>query len=590
MTSKLRVTSLDYEDIKAAIVDHLKQQSEFSDHNFEASGLSVLIDTLAYNSHYQALMANFLANEMYLDTAVKRSSIVSRAKELGYTPYSKKAAQTTVNITVTNVPSPVPSSIILPVNTQFSTSINGKNYTFITLQSYAAQRQYINNAYSFTFSNVTLYEGVYVSNTFEYSSVNPTVNLSNVDIDTSTLRVFVTGTGSSPVEWSYAPNLLSLSATSTVYFLQEGPSGEYQVYFGDDSIGQAPANGSTITAVYLATSGELGNDAVNFTLASSVRDLIGATTSTTAISASSGGRARETSNSIRLNALSSYGTQNRAVTASDYKALISSSGVNVRSAHVWGGESNTPPKYGYIMVCAQPAIGDYVLESQKATIKALLLSKAVANLNIEFVDPEYLDISINTEVQYNKNVLDISTYDLETNVLSSIVSYADTETNKFDATFRYSIMMNYIDRTHDSILGNNTTFTIQKELTPVLYQKSSYVFTFNNSLDNSRKTAAVKSSLFTIDGYANYVFIEDDAAGRLHCYHSADGVKSIVKADVGTVNYATGDCNIASLMITGYDGFYLKMTALPVSNDIRGSNNTIVRIKSENVVVTSRAE
>ena len=318
--------------------------------------------------------------------------------------------------------------------------------------------------------------------------------------------------------------------------------------------------------------------------------MTGASILTNTVTPSSGGRDRETSQSIRLNALNQYGVQNRAVTASDYKSIIQSSGVNIKSSHVWGGEDNIPPKYGYVMVCAQPSIGDYVLESQKAVITALLKSKAVANINIDFVDPEYLDIVLNTQIVYNKNILDISTYDLETNVLAVIVGYANDNINKFDSTFRYSNLMKDIDRTHNSVLSNLSSFYLQKEITPVLYQSNNYILEFNNSLNNGMKAAAISSSLFMINGYGQYVSLEDDGNGTINLVSTYAGVKSTIKKNVGTVDYITGRVVLLALTVTGYDGFYLSVKASTTTNDIKGTKNTIIRIKSNNITVTSKAE
>ena len=263
MTNKLRVASLDYEDIRASFVTYLKTTPEFTDFNFQASGISVLLDVLAYNAHYQGLMANFLANETYIDTAVKRSSIVSRAKELGYVPFSTKAARATVNVVITNVTGN-PSSLIIPANTQFTTTINSKTYTFVTLQSYSAHYTVVNGTSTYTFVDVELYEGVYIINRYIYNGVDPTFDIPNVDIDTSTLRVFVDEGGSTPVEWTYATNLLNIDQSTRAFFVQEGFNQKFQIYFGDGVIGMPPDVGHTISILYVASSGSGGNDAASF--------------------------------------------------------------------------------------------------------------------------------------------------------------------------------------------------------------------------------------------------------------------------------------------------------------------------------------
>lgn len=588
MTNKIRVTSLNFDDIKSSLVSYLQSQTEFTDMNFSASGISTIVDLLSANAHYQALMANFLANEVYMDTAVKRSSIVSRAKELGYIPYSKKSARATINVIASITTSP-PTTLVIPANSQFQTTINNSTFTFVTLQSYAAPRNPQNNTYTFT--GIELFEGAYIQKKFIVNGVDPTYEIPNQDIDTSTIRLFVQDpTSGDQIEYILAQNLVDVSESSEVFFIQEGYNGNYEFYFGDGVIGNKPLTGATVTAFFVATSGATGNDAQNFTLSSSITGFENASVSCITTSIAAGGRAQETIQSIKMNAMNQFGVQNRAVVASDYKSIVLSSGVNVKSVHVWGGEDNVPPKYGYIIVCAQPAIGDYLLEAQKIVIKELLKKKAVANINIEFQDPEYLDIIIDTKVVYNKNTLDVSTYDLEVDVLASIVTYALENVNMFDATFRYSNMMKEIDRTNNAVLSNITTFKLQKEITPILYQKQDYIFSFNNSLNNGLKSAAVYSSSFRVSDIPQNVYIEDNGNSLLNLYATIDNKKTLVKENIGTVNYTTGDVKMTNMTVVSYDGGSLDIIGVPVSNDIHGTNNVILRIQSANVTVSSKAE
>lgn len=589
LDSKIRVTDLDFANLKQGLKDFLKDQAEFSDYNFEASGLSTILNILAYNSHYQALLANYAVNELFMDTASKRSSIVSRAKELGYVPVSRKSARATINVVVTNVTGN-PSSLILPAGTKFVASVNGSDYVFNTITAYEAVVT-VGSPNTYTFNNVYVYEGTYVQNTFTYNELDPTVTIPNANIDTSTLSVFVRENYSDGYkEYSKVDSFLALDGTSTVYFLQENHDLKFSIYFGDDVAGNKPVNSSSILIKYINTNATEGNDGNSFTLSSTVSGWSGASVAISTVSASSGGKERETDGSVKHNALNFYGTQNRAVVYKDYPSLIIGSGVNVKSVVSWGGEDNIPPRYNTVFLSIQPGIGDILTPADKETLTAFLKNKAVANMNFSFVDPEYIDLKVETEVIYDKNALTTSVYQLETDVKTEILNFADENLTVFDGILRYSQLVNSIDRVSSSILNSNTRISLIKEIIPNLYVENRIIFSFYNQLNQDLTAPALTSSGFYLDDNPNILYFEDNKNGKIQTVYYSGETKIIDNPDVGTIDYINGKIHINPLVISGTVDSALYFYASIKSSDVVAKFNVIPRVQGQNVTVTSRAD
>lgn len=589
LDSKIRVTTLDYDDLRQGLKDFLSTQAEFTDYNFDASGLSVLLNVLAYNSHYQALLANYAMNETFMDTASKRSSIVSRAKELGYVPISRRAARATVDITVTDVTGN-PSSLVLPAGTKFVSNVNGDDYVFNTITPYEAVVT-VGSPNTYLFENVYLYEGTYVQNTITYDQLDPTIAIPNANVDTSTLSVYVRENYSDGyLEYAKVDSFLAIDGTSKVYFLQEGFDLKYSVYFGDDVVGHLPVNTSSVQFKYVNTNGADANDANLFSLSSSISGWTNASVTISTVLAAQGGKERESDGSIKHNSLNFYGTQNRAVTSSDYPSLILNSNIPVRSVISWGGEDNNPPKYNTVLFSVQPATGDILVPADEERIKDYLKNKAVANMRFEFVDPEYIDVNIQTEITYDKTSLTTSVYQLETDVKTEILAFAEENLTVFDGVLRHSQLVNTIDGVSASILNSNTKVSLIKEVIPNLYVENRILFSYYNQLNTDLTAPAVTSSGFYRDDNTNILYFEDDKNGKIRIVYYNGTEKLIDTLDAGTIDYINGQVQVNPITISGTVDAFLYFYANIKSNDVRARFNVIPRVQGTNVIVTSRAE
>ena len=592
MVARTRLGKLDFADIKASIKNYLSKQEEFTDYNFEGSGLSQLINILAYNAHYDALAANFLANEVFLDTATKRSSIVSRAKELGYTPRSRRAATTNLTVTFSGVANENSiESIIIPAGTRFYTTINSDSFTFTTKDSVSFTKTFESGQPIFR-GVLPVYEGVLVQHTAKFNAANNLVEIPNADIDTSTLRVQVLTTvvdditnesTTTTVEFVQPSNFLSVTATTRAYLLQEGFKG-YEMYFGDGTMGMKPDDGSDIRMTYIVTSGATANGALNFSLQSAISGVLPSTTVTVSSSApSSGGQFEETNETIKLNAKNVFATQNRCVVAADYAAMAKTNFSSVKEVIAWDGSDNVPPKFGRVVLCVEPSAGEALLQTEKNSIATFLEAKAVANTIVDFVDPEYVQLEIDSTVKYDLNTLNISTYDLELTVINAIMRHARSNIQKFDGVLRYSALCTLIDSADYSILGNETYFKLFKKLSTTVFTPNSFKYSYANGV----RPSSILSSGFYDGTVQDQLYLKDDGKGSIHVYYSVAGVDKLHIANVGTVNYSTGDVTIDGLTISSLDGVEFKVHATPTKLDIESSKSIILNLSMGNIRINT---
>lgn len=584
--TKLRVADLDFDSIKSGLIEYLKTKETFTDYNFEASGLSTIIDVLAYNTHYQSLMANFLANEMFIDTAVKRSSIVSHAKALGYNPKSILASKASINVTITDIYG-APASWSIPAGTRFLTSINNQQYIFSTIKAYSANK---NSDNQYVFNDVEIYEGIYVTNILDWNGVDPTISIPNINCDLSTMRVWVFGDNFQYEEYNKATNLLTVDGTSKIYFTQEGFNGN-EIYFGDGVLGYKPnATVSSPTKVkisYINTHGAEGNNALVFTLHSSLGSET--TNSTIVLNTnyqSVGGANFESSSAVKLNALNHYSSQNRAVIADDFKTLITQAGINTKAVLVWGGEDNNPPKYGTIVICVEPTVGDSLTQSDKDQIINVLQSKAVLNTNFEFVNPDYIDLIVDCRTKYDITMVNGTIFDLESKIKNTIIQYASDNLVSFSSSFRKSNLSSKIDLSDDAILSNMLYVKLLRNVV-VGYVATDVSVSFNNILSTTSINPTITSNKFVVSDITQQVWIEDDRNGVLNYVATVNGEKQIVKSSVGTINYNSGELYLNKAQYTWIDGQYLSLIAQPDSDDIYSKKNSIIRLTTDNILVTA---
>jgi len=583
---KINVSELDFDAIKTNLKTYMQGQSEFSDYEFEGSGLSVLLDVLAYNTHYNALYTNMAINEMFLDSAVKRDNVVSIAKGLGYTPRSATAPTATVNLTVTATSS-TPATLTLPKFSTFTTTIDGEAYTFYTLEentTYLDGSQYV-------FSNINIREGTQLS--FKYTvSTGQRYIIPNAGCDTSTLTVQVQESSSTGLYETYYEgfNILDLDSTSKVFFIKEIDNQLYEVIFGDGTIGKALSNGNIVTLNYLITNKTAANSAKLFTYTGS--SLLGGTVAVTTVSAASGGTDIEEIESIRYNAPRHFSTQNRGVTIEDYKSILTEEVSGIESVNVWGGENNDPPVYGKVFCSIKPVGANALTESRKASIKnEILKGRNVVSIIPEIVDPEFIHIAVQSSVYYNPRLTTRSSLDIKSIVEGIIQNYNTTDLEKFDSIFRISKLSKLIDNSEPGIVSNITKVSIHKPIDPVFNVASQYKFILVNPIYTSGQPEnSVLTSPFYISGDSvNEYYIDDDGVGNLRLYYFvSQNVKDYVNNNIGTVDYETGTVDIPTLNITSLADNTSELTFFikPSSYDVVSARNQIALILDDEIDVT----
>ena len=598
MASKLNISQLDFDQIKANLKRFLSQQNTFNDYDFEGSGMSVLLDLLAYNTHYLSYNANILANEMFIDTADLRNSIVSLAKALGYTPNSPRSPVADLNIVVNNATG---STLTMPVGTKFSTTVDGQTYNFVTITSNTISP--INNIY--TFSNVKIYEGTYV--TFQYTANTADLDqkflIQSANADTTTLSVSVQNSASDTTTNTYtkATSITELDSNSKVYFLQEDEDGKFEVYFGDGVIGKKLEDGNIVILKYVVTNKTAANGATTFTLNGNIGGFSD-TTITTNSNAANGSEA-ETNASVKFNAPKSYSAQDRAVTVEDYKVKVQEIYANAKSVSAWGGEDNETPFYGRVYISIKAKSGSNLTETTKTDIVNQLKKFSIASVTPVILDPETTDILLTSNIKYNEQATTKGTETIKTDITNALTNYNDNTLNQFDGVFRYSKVIELIDDADSSILSNITTVKIRKSFTPTLSTATNYTVSFNNALynphsgHNSSAGGILSSTGFKVSGDAtNVYFFDDDGQGNIRRYYLANQVRTYVDNTAGTINYSAGTLSINSVNITSVENIrgsassVIECTVTPSSNDVVPVRNQIVNIDVTNSTFTVAAD
>ena len=567
------VTELDFEGIKNNLKLYLRDQSEFQDYDFEASGMAVLIDLLSYNTHYNAILAHMTANEAFLDSAVKRSSVASIAKTMGYTARSARAARATINVTIVPDSSYAGSNFTLSRDAIFKSSIDGKTLNFYPKEDYVASRSLLDGVEIFALTNVELVEGSRVINSelVEATSVQGPVLMANPDVDTTTVRVRIQSsvTDLTLTNYTFSDNIISVTGTSKVFFIEEALNGAYQVLFGDGNVGNKLTVGNVVRVDYIATNAAAGNGAKIFQAPSGLTGS-GSTTTLTLVSQASGGSEQESTDSIRFSAPRFNATKNRAVTANDYQSLILDNNPNVKSVAVWGGERNVPPIYGKVFVSLQAKDGFIITAIDKDRIlKDFIEPRQPISLLTEFVDPEFTSIGMNVNVEYDAKTTSSTAGEIATVVDSAITNFFDTTLNTLDTNFYYSKLVADLVKSDKSIIGANIALRMRKTATPALNVSTKYQFDFNNKIN----PYALNSNNFSIDvnGKVYEVKMVDvpDATVVAPSYNGSGiiALKEItgsttVVANAGTVNYDTGLVILNGTKIT----------------TISGSNNTTLAV------------
>ena len=598
-SNKLEVSELDFDAIKSNLKTFLQNQSEFQDYDFEGSGFAVLLDMLAYNTHYLGFNANMLANEMYLDSADVRKNIVSLAKMLGYTPTSAKSPSASIDITMNNVTGS-PATITAAKGTVFTTTVDGTSYQFVTNAETTISPT--NGVYKF--ESLSIFEGTLV--TFKYtvdsSDVDQRFIIPSLNADTTTLKVTVQNSASDTTTNTYtkATGITSLTDTSRVYFLQESDEGKFEVYFGDGVIGKSLTDGNIVILEYVVTNKTEANGASSFTLSGTIDGFSDVSIST--VSNAQGGSEPQTKESIRFNAPLQYSAQDRAVTTSDYETKVLELYPNAQAVSAWGGDEETPV-YGTVKISIKAASGSTLTNATKVDLVTQLKKFNVASVRPEIVDPETTKILLTSQVKYDSNATIKTTDTLKSNILTTLTNFNSTNLQKFDSIFRYSKVSKEIDNTDTSILSNITTLKIRKDFTPTLNSSTLYNVYFRNALYNPHsehnKAAGgiLESSGFKVDGdTTNEMFLDDDGAGNVRRYYIVSGVRTYANNTQGTINYSTGQITLNSLNIAsvsnirGSSSSVIELTVKPDSNDVVPVRNQILEIDTANSSITVTAD
>ena len=504
MADRLRVTELDFDTIKLNLKTFLNQQSQFTDYDFEGSGLNVLLDILAYNTHYNAYYLNMVANESFLDSALLRDSVVSHAKTLGYLPHSMKAPNATINFLV-NAPTSTDGTLTIPAGYSFlSNQIDSKVYNFVVLEDTTVTKA--NNSYYF--ENLDISEGQLITYSFNHNqTTNPkqTFTLPDNDIDTTSIKVGVspTSTTTDIAVYNLVTDILDVTNNSEVYYLQETKNGQYQIYFGNGVIGKTLPDGAVVSVTYLVTNGTSANKANNFVGALTLTDSLNETLTNftvTPVSAASGGAERETVDDIKFGSAAQFATQNRLITTKDYESYIRKNYPSIDSISVWGGEEETPRAYGKVFVSLKPKEDYYISETEKRRILTEIIApKAIVSVETIIRDPEYLYLLVSNYVQYNKNKTTQNAEGIKNSIKNSILLYNQTFLNKFGATFVLSKLQDSIDGVDlNAILGSETILRLQKRFEPDLTISASYVINFNSVLHRGTLTNRMTSTEFDV--------------------------------------------------------------------------------------------
>ena len=559
MAARLQVTDLDFDTIKTNLKNFLRQQSEFTDYDFEGAGLNVLLDILAYNTHYNAYYLNMVANESFLDSATTRDAVVSHAKTLNYVPYSVTAPKATVNVTVTSLTTDADTATIPRGYTFYSELVDGVSYNYITNESVTVSK----TGTQYFFENIDIYEGQFVNFSQTYNATsNPksVFIIPNANIDTRTLRVTVNPVSGNTAAQTYnlVSDILDVTGSSLVYFLNESNEGKFRISFGDGVIGQQLTDGSTVNMSYLITSGGVSNRANNFTAGTTIGGI--SDISVNVVSPSAGGSDRESVDSIKFSTASQFATQNRLITFKDYETYILQNYTSLDSLSVWGGEDEEKPVYGKVFISLKPKTNYYISEAEKQRIiDEIIKPKAVVSTDVIIRDPEFLYLLIDNTVRYDARKTSLTESALKTNIRNTILNYSNLYLNKFSSKFVLSKLQKAVDGTNlNAFFGSQSALRVQKRLLPSLISTKPYSVKFNIPLRRGTIGNRLTSTFFkTFDALGAEQEVQFEEVPQ-----SFSGISNIQVLDAG-VDYTSPP----TVTISG-DGIGAEAVAIVVNGKI----------------------
>jgi len=591
-------TNLDFEQIKASLREYLRSNSNFTDFDFEGSNLSILIDTLAYNSYITNYNANMVANEAFIDSATLRENVVALARNIGYVPSSRRSSTANISFSVDLGSGQTKSTVTLKAGLVALGNQANTNYTFCIPEDVTSPV-----VDGIAFFTVDLKQGTFLTKEFlvDSSQTNQRFILPNPYVDTSTLRVRIKDTSSSTTYRNYSllDNIVGITTTTESFLIQEIQDEKYELLFGDGVFGKKLSSGNVVTATYIVCDGVNGNGVNNFSFSGKLVDNDGGLI-TTGISdiitnqPSRNGAEIENISTIKSLAPRVYSAQYRAVTANDYEAIIPTVYSNAETVTAYGGEDADPPQFGKVFISIKPKSGQFISDFDKRQILQKLKSYSVAGIRPELIDLKYLFVEIDSTVYYNSNMV-ASVSDLKSKVTNSLTTYQNSsDLNKFGGRFKYSKVQRIIDETDTSITSNITKVLIRRDLQADTNNFAQYELCYGNKFHNRRQGFNIKSTGFTVDGIRGTLYFGDvyvnETTGRLFAFRlTSTGEPEVVITDAGTVKYDVGEILIDTIRIisTSKANNVIEVQAVPESNDIIGLKDLYVQLSVANSTVTT---
>jgi len=590
--AKLSVSDLDFDNIKNNLKDFLSKQEQFKDINFEGSGINIILDLLAYNTHYQGFYSNMIANEMFLDSAVRRDSIVSLAKHLGYTPTSITSPTATVNI-ITKNNEDLPDDDLL-LGTIIKGTQGSSTYNFVVMET--TEYKVVDGITGAR--DVIIKEGKLETISYVFDDTNSGLKYkipSTADTSTLTVRVQTSTTDSTGYSdsWTQSTNFNEVEKTSKAFHIQEIENGEFEIYFGDNIVGKKPDNGNVIHIQYLNTHGPDAND-IGSSDKEGARVFNYSNHIVEVISPASGGSDAETNKSIKYYAPRMYQSQDRSVTSRDYEAILLKEYSDIESVYVWGGQDNDPPEYGKVFISIKPKSGLVLDETKKQDIKnSILKSKNVVSVIPEIVDPDFLFLKISGNVVYDASSTILDKNSILSLVKSSIIYYVDNDLEKFDKDLYFSKLTKLMDSSSDSVVGSDITIKIQRRFIPIIGKETNYTLDFGNSIyhPHDGHHPVITSSGFNYKDEDDKPFtgyFDDDGNGKIRIFkYDSNGEKKYIyhnNSSIGTIDYGTGKIELEGFNpISLKNTTYLSVNAPPKNKNIFASRSQILTIdKTDN--------
>ncbi len=585
------VANLEFDTIKSNLKSYLSSQSYFEDYNFDGSNMNVLLDVLAYNTYYNNIYLNHVASEMFLDSAQVRDSVYSHAKKLNYLPTSYRSSIAYANVQIT--PGDSPHSIDIPRLTKFTSTVGDNTYTFSTN---SAVTVYSNNSY--LAANIALYEGEVVTEYYESNATSNTFFISNYDVDTTSITVKVrnSNTDTTNSEWTRANTLFDISGTSNVFFVQPAANGSYELVFGNDTFGRKLSDGNIVEATYRISSGAEPDGANSFTSAGAISGY--STVTATVVSRAAGGQEYQSLDDIKFSAPRALTTQERAVTSNDYKTMVQNEFGDITDMIVYGGDEADPPQFGKVIMVASSNTYDTLPAFRKQQIIDFINPKSPLTIEPVMQDPTFLRIEVNCNVTYNMNETTSNEAGIQSTVESAISTFNTDNLSKFNTTFRQSKLIEKVNESDDAILSNEISTRMIKEINPTLNEGYTNTVSFFNALkpDNPVTAAqgasisfsepAIESGLFTFNSTTGASF-RDDGDGALQIVVANTSALTILDANVGTVDYASGNVTISNVTVNAIaTGTTIKIFGRSETADIAGKLNDIIEIKTDDTTVT----